>query len=277
VAGASFESEERTPGQTHAFWISSLGKRSRRNDLVGCQDRAIVLLSQLKDNGRDLRSLKGWIAARQGTPKWPANHSAADVGQERPSSGWTRPTELQVSGESRGTAVPDSGKLTSFFPGSNGCTTVILKQIRLSRHLSQEQLAEMAGLNVRTIQRIESGSNASVESLKCIAAALDVDIQTLEEEQFVMETNTENWRALPAWLKCWFYINLWFSPRVPRSAIRFLHWTSHIAGFLLCCLGWVSEPALAGGIIMLAYAHLLTLLTWQGDRYGIWYEPVEPA
>ena len=42
---------------------------------------------------------------------------------------------------------------------------MILKQLRLSRHLSQEQLATMSGLNVRTIQRIESGHKASVESL----------------------------------------------------------------------------------------------------------------
>ena len=34
---------------------------------------------------------------------------------------------------------------------------MILKQLRLSRLLSQEQLTQMSGLNVRTIQRIESG------------------------------------------------------------------------------------------------------------------------
>ncbi|MEQ3513258.1 helix-turn-helix transcriptional regulator [Pseudoalteromonas sp. BZB3] len=31
---------------------------------------------------------------------------------------------------------------------------MVLKQLRVSRHLTQEQLAEMSGLNVRTIQRI---------------------------------------------------------------------------------------------------------------------------
>ena len=61
---------------------------------------------------------------------------------------------------------------------------MILKQLGLSRHLSQEQLADMSGLNVRTIQRIESGKNASVESLKCLASALNVDIATLNQEKF---------------------------------------------------------------------------------------------
>ena len=55
---------------------------------------------------------------------------------------------------------------------------MILKQLRLSRHLAQAQLATMSGLNVRTIQRIESGANASTESMKCLAAALDVDVTT---------------------------------------------------------------------------------------------------
>ncbi|STT48732.1 DNA-binding protein [Klebsiella pneumoniae] len=32
-----------------------------------------------------------------------------------------------------------------------------VKQLRLQRAWSQEQLAEMAGLSVRTIQRIENG------------------------------------------------------------------------------------------------------------------------
>ncbi|MCJ8274156.1 MAG: helix-turn-helix domain-containing protein, partial [Psychrosphaera sp.] len=34
---------------------------------------------------------------------------------------------------------------------------MILKELRISQLLSQEQLAQMSGLNVRTIQRIESG------------------------------------------------------------------------------------------------------------------------
>jgi transcriptional regulator with XRE-family HTH domain len=35
-----------------------------------------------------------------------------------------------------------------------------IKKIRLERHWSQEQLAEMSGLSIRTIQRIENGENA---------------------------------------------------------------------------------------------------------------------
>lgn len=85
---------------------------------------------------------------------------------------------------------------------------MIVKQLRLSRHLSQEQLARMSGLNVRTIQRIESGQNASLESLKCLAAVFEVDIATLNQENFMIDKKSDNWQDLPLWLKAWFVFNL---------------------------------------------------------------------
>lgn len=148
---------------------------------------------------------------------------------------------------------------------------MILNQLRISRHLSQEQLAHMSGLNVRTIQRIESGQKASLESLKCLAAALEVDTATLEQETFAMDRDSGNWHALPFWLKCWFFINF-LSIRTTRSVAIRVQVVSHVSGFGLCILGFVGEPALAGGLIMLTNAYLFLLLTWQGDKYGIWYD-----
>jgi transcriptional regulator with XRE-family HTH domain len=150
---------------------------------------------------------------------------------------------------------------------------MILKQLRLSRHLSQEQLADMSGLNVRTIQRIESGKNASVESLKCLASALNVDIATLNQEKFNVDKNSNNWQQLPLLLKLWFVFNFLQTRPTRKSAVR-IEIISHSSGFLFCCLGLVSEPALAGGVIMLAIAYLFWLLKYQGDKYGIWYDEV---
>lgn len=151
---------------------------------------------------------------------------------------------------------------------------MILKQLRISRHLSQEQLAQMSGLNVRTIQRIESGHKASVESLKCLAAVLEVDIPTLNQEKFMIDKTTDNWQRLPFYLKGWFFLN--FLDVLPtRSVARRIEMLSHVTGFLFCLLGVVSEPALAGGLIMLSNAYLFYFLGWQGDKYGIWYEEPE--
>jgi transcriptional regulator with XRE-family HTH domain len=148
--------------------------------------------------------------------------------------------------------------------GGKQMQTQILKQLRLSRHFSQEQLADMSGLNVRTIKRIESGQKASVESMKCIAAALDIDIETFYQETVMIDKSSDNWKALPIFLKCWFVINfLQFRP-TRESANRVIV-TSHIIGFL-------SEPALAGGLILLATGYLFHFLKWQGDKYGIWYD-----
>lgn len=148
---------------------------------------------------------------------------------------------------------------------------MILKQLRISRHLSQEQLAEMSGLSVRTIQRIESGQKASLESQKCLAAALDIDLDTLNQPALEIDKSSDNWKKLPIFVKFWFVFNFLQVRPQRNTAIR-VELVSHLTGFLFCCLGLVSEAALVGGLIMLATAYLFLLLRWQGDQYGIWYE-----
>ena len=56
----------------------------------------------------------------------------------------------------------------------------MIRRLRLARGWSQEQLALCSGLSIRTIQRIERGHNAGLESVKCIAAALDIDLSELQ-------------------------------------------------------------------------------------------------
>lgn len=54
---------------------------------------------------------------------------------------------------------------------------------RIAKGWTQEQLAEHAGLSVRTIQRVEGGHAASLETLKCLAAVFETTVRTLVEEQ----------------------------------------------------------------------------------------------
>jgi len=58
---------------------------------------------------------------------------------------------------------------------------MLIQKLRLQRGWSQEQLAEMSGLSVRTIQRLERGKPASVETLKAVGAVLEVDFANLKE------------------------------------------------------------------------------------------------
>ena len=59
---------------------------------------------------------------------------------------------------------------------------MLVRKLRIEKGWSQETLAEVSGLSVRTIQRIERGGNASLESLNALAAVLEVELATLTTE-----------------------------------------------------------------------------------------------
>ncbi len=65
-----------------------------------------------------------------------------------------------------------------------------IQKMRLTRGWSQQQLADASGLSARTVQRIESGHTASVESLKSLAAVFEVSFSTLTTETAMQEDNT---------------------------------------------------------------------------------------
>ncbi|MBF4608103.1 helix-turn-helix domain-containing protein [Curtobacterium sp. VKM Ac-1393] len=62
-------------------------------------------------------------------------------------------------------------------------------ELRRLRGWTQERLAEASGLAVRTVQRMESGNDASLESLSSVAAALEVPVRDLfvTDEQEALE------------------------------------------------------------------------------------------
>jgi len=57
-----------------------------------------------------------------------------------------------------------------------------LRRLRLEKGWSQEQLASMAGISTRTLQRIERGATPSPETLKCLAAVLEIEFSNLRKE-----------------------------------------------------------------------------------------------
>lgn len=66
-----------------------------------------------------------------------------------------------------------------------------LKKMRIERHWSQEQLAEMSGLSIRTIQRIEKGENAGLESLKALAAVFEVTLVDSDKKEEQAQVDKE--------------------------------------------------------------------------------------
>lgn len=55
----------------------------------------------------------------------------------------------------------------------------LVKKLRADKQWSQEQLAAACDLNLRTIQRLENTGNASVESVRALAAVFSVDASSL--------------------------------------------------------------------------------------------------
>jgi transcriptional regulator with XRE-family HTH domain len=61
--------------------------------------------------------------------------------------------------------------------------SALILEHRLKRSLSQDEFSIISGLSIRTIQRIEKGGMASLQSKKAIAAALEIDIRDLDYEE----------------------------------------------------------------------------------------------
>jgi transcriptional regulator with XRE-family HTH domain len=61
------------------------------------------------------------------------------------------------------------------------------RELRLDRGWSQEQLAEIAGIVTRTVQRVEKHQTRDGETLRAIAAAFGVTVKDLRTEYLVAE------------------------------------------------------------------------------------------
>jgi transcriptional regulator with XRE-family HTH domain len=69
------------------------------------------------------------------------------------------------------------------FVSTKEISNMLVQKLRLQRGWSQEQLAELSGLSVRTIQRMERGLPASNETLKSLASVFEIDFSTLQATQ----------------------------------------------------------------------------------------------
>jgi transcriptional regulator with XRE-family HTH domain len=81
-------------------------------------------------------------------------------------------------------------------------TGKLIKELRLKKGMTQEELADKTEVSARTIQRIENGEvDPRAYTLQMIAKALDVDFtlfaeNVLEEKQESLKISGNNWLAL---------------------------------------------------------------------------------
>ena len=146
---------------------------------------------------------------------------------------------------------------------------MVLKKMREKRNWSQEQLAEMSGLSVRTIQRIEAGNKASLESLKSLASVFEVNVSTLEQEITVIDKTTEKWLAAPFWLRVFFIGST--KLKVPERIWNI--WWERLCvliGVIFLVASPFSEQAFESALLFFSAGYLISMFTRAGDKYDIW-------
>lgn len=137
---------------------------------------------------------------------------------------------------------------------------MIIRKLRNNKGWSQEELAEICGLNVRTIQRVESGSKASLETLRSLASVFEVELSTLTEEITVIDKTSEEWKALP-W---WFRANM-FGVGTRRTVLV-------IESLLLLsgAIGWMASGEAYFAACFFFSAYLTGWIVRYGDAHQAW-------
>ncbi|MEQ3746748.1 MAG: helix-turn-helix transcriptional regulator [Henriciella sp.] len=116
-----------------------------------------------------------------------------------------------------------------------------IKRWREERHWSQEHLCEIAGIGLRTLQRIEKGEAASRESAMALAAAFNVDICALIEDPVKQKALAAQEKAIKG-----------------RAALQLSFWI-HFASFVF---GMIVFAAISLGDGAPGYAMLAPSLWW---------------
>lgn len=136
-----------------------------------------------------------------------------------------------------------------------------VKALRLQRAWSQEQLAELASLSVRTIQRIENGEAPSLETLSALAAVFGVSVTELSAESVVADDSLDR-RIIDARL------------RVKQEA-RF--YRSLVSAVIICMLLWGVNYLTSPGNYWVIWVALIwgSLLVIRGMRLFMFGEITE--
>ncbi|MEC9261591.1 MAG: helix-turn-helix domain-containing protein [Pseudomonadota bacterium] len=68
-----------------------------------------------------------------------------------------------------------------------------IKALRQQHQWTQQQLAEMCGVSLRTIQRVEKEGNAATETVMSLSAVFEVPQQSL---QVVPKADSSSWQSI---------------------------------------------------------------------------------
>jgi len=151
---------------------------------------------------------------------------------------------------------------------------MIIKKLRKQRNWSQDQLSEISGLSLRTIQRIEGGNKASMESLKALSAAFDTKVENIEQEIIMVDKESTRWKKAPLWVKILF---------LGSNTIKFKRRDAVVFEILLLVAGsmFLIESFLFAGtskasillnvcVGLILSAYYMSIKVRMGDKYLVW-------
>jgi len=128
--------------------------------------------------------------------------------------------------------------------------SILIQKMRLQRGWSQEQLAEISGVSVRTVQRLERGQPGSLETLKALAAVFDTDLDSLKEPSMDAARSPHSSAALP-----------------PDEALALAH-VRKVKGFYVHLTQYVVVMAILAAINLVGYPQYLWFV-WPALGWGL--------
>lgn len=143
----------------------------------------------------------------------------------------------------------------------------LVKKLRADKQWSQEQLATACGLNLRTIQRLENTGNASIESVRALAAVFAVDASSLLLEPDTSEVSSPNPVIV---VKDCFVQFANFS----GTASRYQYWWFLVFVLLLSALAEIISPSLREFVTVLVLIPFLAVGSRRLNEAGenVWWQ-----
>lgn len=147
--------------------------------------------------------------------------------------------------------------------------------------LSQERIAGMSGLSLRTVQRLEAGHRVSYASLRALATAFQVDVDQLERELYAVNKSTEEFVEIPRWARLFADASRghWMGAKpLSRRQAHASEILCMAGGLVLLVASFLPLPGPVaatlrlGAAFMLACGYLSSIGIRIFDRYKLWPE-----
>jgi transcriptional regulator with XRE-family HTH domain len=135
----------------------------------------------------------------------------------------------------------------------------------------------MSGLSLRTIQRLEAGHRVSYASLRALATAFDIEVDSLERELYAMNQSTDDdFVESPRWLRLMTDRLSLAGRRLTRRDFRLIEGCCIACAAIVFAVSFlVAQHARAQVVRTLAVApmlsaYLVSLNIGMFDKYKLW-------